>query len=382
MSLDIYRKQIDEIDSQLLDLFERRMELAKDIADYKKQNNLPVLDASRERAKLSDVTSKARPGMEEYDRNLFAVMMDLSKAYQGRLNNTKSGMTDFIKNAIADKANQTLPKHTLIACQGVEGAYSQLAADKLFGETSNIMYISNFEGVFAAVDSGMCKYGVLPLENSTAGSVNKIYDLMMKYNFYIVKSLRLKVDHNLLVKPGTNAEDIKEIFSHEQAISQCSEYLKKYPNAKITVCENTAVAAKMVASNDRNDVAAISSRNCAGLYGLKCVDFAIQDKENNHTRFICISKDLEIYPGSDRTSVMMAIPHKPGELYKILSRFYALGINLTKLESRPIPERDFEFMFYFDLETSVYSEAFFQIMNELSTSCEQFKYLGSYVEVV
>lgn len=244
------------------------------------------------------------------------------------------------------------------------------------------MYISNFEGVFAAVDSGMCRYGVLPLENSTAGSVNKIYDLMMKYNFYIVKSLRLKVDHNLLVKPGTEAEDVKEIFSHEQAISQCSEYLKKYPNAKITVCENTAVAAKLVASSERTDVAAISSRNCASLYGLKCIDSAIQDKENNHTRFICISKNLEIYPGSDRTSIMLAIQHKPGELYKILSRFYSLGINLTKLESRPIPERDFEFMFYFDLETSVYSEEFFRIINELGTSCEQFKYLGSYVEVV
>lgn len=382
MNLDTYRKQIDEIDSQLLELFEKRMELAKSIADYKKQNNLPVLDSSRERAKLADITGRAKQGMEEYDRNLFAVMMDLSKAYQRSINNTDGRMTDLIKTAIEDKANQTLPKHELIACQGVEGAYSQLAADKLFQETANIMYISNFEGVFAAVDSGMCRYGVLPLENSTAGSVNKIYDLMMKYNFYIVKSLRLKVDHNLLVKPGTEAEDVKEIFSHEQAISQCSEYLKKYPNAKITVCENTAVAARLVASGKRTDVAAISSRNCAALYGLKCIDSAIQDKENNHTRFICISKKLEIYPGSDRTSIMLAIQHKPGELYKILSRFYSLGINLTKLESRPIPERDFEFMFYFDLETSVYSEEFFRIMNELATSCEQFKYLGSYVEVV
>ena len=220
------------------------------------------------------------------------------------------------------------------------------------------------------------------MENSTAGSVNAVYDLMMHHNFRIVRSIRLKVDHNLLVKPGTRREDIREIYSHQQAISQCSAFLAQLPNAKVIPCENPAAAAKMGASSDRNDLAALSSRACMKLYGLECLQSSVQDQDNNYTRFVCISKNLEIYPGADRTSIMAVLPHEPGSLYKLLSRFYALGINLNKLESRPIPGRDFEFMFYFDLETSVYSPRFLQLMGELPSLCEEFSYLGSYSEVV
>lgn len=382
MEIKDYRDEIDTLDGELLKLFEKRMNVAKKIAEYKQANSMSVLDEGREREKLSDITKRASEGMSEYDRGLFSVIMDLSKSYQRKLLNVSSGLTEDIRKAVVSGNGTALPKHQTIACQGVEGAYSQIAADKMFQETADIMYLKNFDGVFAAVDSGLCRYGVLPLENSTAGSVNRIYDLMMKYNFYIVRSLRLKVEHNLLVNEGTAVEDIKEIFSHEQAVSQCAEFLKQFPDAKITVCENTAVAAKKVAESGRKDAAAISSRDCAELYGLSILKTDIQDKGNNYTRFICISKNLEIFPGSDRTSIMMAIKHKPGELYKILSGFYALGINLTKLESRPMPDRDFEFMFYFDLETSVYSEEFIQIISDLENMCEQFKYLGSYVEVI
>ena len=142
------------------------------------------------------------------------------------------------------------------------------------------------------------------------------------------------------------------------------------------------MAAEMVAKSERKDVAALCSRNCIDLYGLSCLQYAVQDKGNNYTRFICISKNLEIYPGADRTSIMLTTAHKPGALYKVLARFYALGINITKLESRPIPDRDFEFMFYFDLETSIYSQEFIQIVSELAASTEEFTYLGSYSEVV
>jgi chorismate mutase/prephenate dehydratase len=146
--------------------------------------------------------------------------------------------------------------------------------------------------------------------------------------------------------------------------------------------ENTALAARMVAETDRGDAAALSSRYCAELYGLEILAESVQDQGNNYTRFITISKELEIYPGADKTSIMMGVPHKPGSLYRILSRFYALGINLIKLESRPIPDRDFEFMFYFDLDTPVYSPQFAQLMNELNAVCEEFRYLGSYSEAV
>jgi chorismate mutase/prephenate dehydratase len=192
----------------------------------------------------------------------------------------------------------------------------------------------------------------------------------------------MKIDHNLVANPGVKLADIKEIYSHEQAINQCSDFLKNMPGVKVIPVENTAVAAEMVANSGRMDVAAISSHTCEEIYGLKSLADSVQDKGNNRTRFICISKKLEIYPGSDKTSIMMVLSHKPGALYRVLARMYVLGINVIKLESRPIPDRDFEFMFYFDLETSIYSEEFVQLMCELDDLCEEFKYLGSYTEVV
>ena len=197
-----------------------------------------------------------------------------------------------------------------------------------------------------------------------------------------MRTFRLKIDHNLLANPGTKLSDIKEIYSHEQALNQCSDFIHTLPDVTMIPVSNTAIAAEMVANSGRKDVACLSSRACAELYGLECLAPSVQDKGNNRTRFICISKNLEIYPGSDKTSVMMILNHKPGALYKVLARLYTLGINVTKLESRPIPEREFEFMFYFDLETSIYSEEFVQLMCELDELCEDFKYLGSYTEVV
>ena len=229
----------------------------------------------------------------------------------------------------------------------------------------------------------MCKYGILPIENSTAGSVKQVYDLMKEHNFKIVRSVRIKIDHNLLAKPGTKLCDIKEIFSHDQAIAQCSKFLASLPSdVKITRVENTAKAALMVAMSDRNDVASLSSRFCASQYGLDVISASIQDNGNNQSRFICISNELEIFPGADKTSLMLITPHKPGSLYKILSRFNSLGINLVKLESRPIPDRNFEFMFYFDLETSIYSDRLAQLLAELEQVCDDFTYLGTYSEVV
>ena len=205
---------------------------------------------------------------------------------------------------------------------------------------------------------------------------------MKQHNFSIVRTYRMKVDHNLLVNRGAKLNQIKEIYSHEQAINQCSAFLQSLPGVTVIPVANTAVAAKMVAESGRMDVAALSSRSCAELYGLVNLAGSVQAKGNNHTRFICISKNMEIYPGSDKTSIMMILPHRPGSLYRVLARLYTLGINVTKLESRPLSDREFEFMFYFDLETSIYSEEFVQLMCELDEFCEEFKYLGSYNEVV
>ena len=380
MNLDELRLEIDNIDDKLIELISQRMDVSAKIGEYKQKNNLPVHQPQREREKLNSVTDKTRDDLKEYMRILYSSVFDVSRAYQAKLSSKKTELYNIIENSVKNTP-QLFPQSATVACQGVEGAYSQIACERIF-KMPHIMYVNNFEGVFSAIDKGLCDYGVIPIENSTAGSVKQVYDLMISHNFNIVKSVRIKIDHNLLVKKGTKAEDIKEIFSHEQAINQCAEYLKKFPNAKITCCENTAVASRMVAESERCDVAALSSHSCADIYGLVCLENSVQDKGNNHTRFICISKKPEIYPGADRTSIMMILPHKPGSLYKALAKFNALGIDLIKLESRPIPDRDFEFMFYFDFQTSVYSDEFVELICSLDDICEDYKYLGSYTEVV
>lgn len=380
MDLKDLRNDIDAIDDQLVKLFAQRMEISAQIAGYKKEKSLPIFVPAREREKLADVAEKAGPDMANYTRVLYSMLFELSRSYQSKLTGEVSPLYREIMEAI-EHTPKLFPQTPMVACQGVEGAYSQIACEKIF-KNPFIMYFKNFEGVFSAIDKGLCQYGILPLENSTAGSVKKVYDLMIKHNFSIVRTFRLKIDHNLLAKPGTKLSDIKEVYSHEQAINQCSEFLQTLTGITVIPVANTAVAADLVSKSDRRDVAALSSRSCAELYNLEILASSIQDKGNNRTRFICISKKLEIYPGSDKTSIMMVLPHRPGSLYKFLARLYTLGINVTKLESRPIPDRDFEFMFYFDLETSIYSEEFVQLMCELENLCEDFKYLGSYCEVV
>lgn len=380
MELKDLRNQIDVIDDELVKLFVKRMEVSAQVADYKKANNMPIHVPSREREILQEVANKAGQGMESYSRVLYSMIFELSRSYQRKCNTSTTKLYQTITDAIENTPN-LFPQTALVACQGVEGAYSQIACEKIF-KSPLIMYFKNFDSVFQAIEQGLCQYGILPIENSTAGSVKKVYDLMIRHNFAVVRTFRMKIDHNLVANPGATLAGIKTIYSHQQAINQCADFLKTLPGAQIIAVENTAVAADMVAKSGQLDVAAISSHVCEEIYGLTSLADSIQDKGNNRTRFICISKNLEIYPGADKTSIMMVLNHKPGALYKVLARLYVLGINVLKLESRPIPDKDFEFMFYFDLETSIYSEEFVQLMCELDDLCEEFKYLGSYSEVV
>ena len=381
MELQELRSKIDEIDAQLTKLFEARMDVAAEIGAWKRENHMPVLDAARERDKLNAIAAESREDMQTYTQMLYSMIFELSRSHQSDLTRTQSSLRKEVEQAIEDTP-RLFPTAPIIACQGTEGAYSQIAGTRMF-KSPKIMYFKSFDSVFSAIESGFCQYGILPIENSSAGSVKKVYDLMLRHKFYVVRSCRLKIDHNLLAAPGVKKEDIREIFSHQQALDQCAGYLEQFgPDVKITRCENTAMAAEAVAKSGRRDIAAIASYDCASLYGLKCLESDIQDRGNNYTRFICISKKLEIYPGANRTTVMMTLPHRPGSLCRALSRFYSLGINITKLESRPLPERDFQFMFYFDLETSVYSGEFGRMIDDLDSISEEFRYLGSYSEVI
>lgn len=382
MELDIkeLREEINKTDEEIVALFKKRMDIASSVAKYKKERGLPVLDAARERELLEKISNLAGEELDGYARTLYRTMLDISRAHQYTKLRGSSLCYDEIQKAL-EITPPIFPTRARVACQGVEGAYSQIAAEKLF-ELPTISYYQSFDAVFSAIERGECSYGVLPIENSTAGSVKKVYELMLCHNFNIVRSVRLKIDHNLLVKQGKKLEDIKEIFSHEQAISQCSGFLRANPQIKVTVVANTAMASKMVAQSDRDDVAALSSRFCAELYGLENIMPSLQDTGNNFTRFICISKEPEVYPGADKLSLMLVTPNRPGALYHVLSCFNALGVNMTKLESCPIPERDFESMFYFDFTVSVYSDTLKRLLCELEARGEKFRLLGAYSEII
>lgn len=380
MNLDELRVKINDIDDKMVDLFVERMKVASEIAGAKAEKNLPVLDLKRENEVLRKVMDRAGEDFELYANTLYHTMFDVSRSYQAGLLIKETPLSEEILANIKEPRLE-FPKKAVVACQGTEGSYASRACSKLFG-MPNTMYFNNFENVFNAVERGLCQYGVLPIENSSAGSVSEVYDLMVRHKFYIVRSLKLHINHVLLAKQGVQLSQIKEIISHEQALSQCSEFLKSLPGVKITIFENTATAAKYVAECDRTDIAAISSTECAALYGLTVVKEDVQNNQNNYTRFICIAKDMEIYAGSGKISLMLSVAHKPGSLYAMIGKIACQGINLCKLESRPIPGKDFEFRFYFDLDASVFSKEVITLLKDMEIAADHFSFLGCYSEIV
>ncbi len=381
------RAEIDALNRELMEKFCRRMDVAADVADYKRENGLPVYDRTREREILADMADLAGEEYRYYAKIFFTVIMDLNKARQSALMaashaaNHAEDISRRMERAMAD-ASAVFPDGGLVACQGVEGAYSQIAADRLFS-LPRIRYFGTFGDVFEAVERGDCAFGILPIENSTYGTVNEVYDLMQRYRFSIVRSVKLRIDHRLLAKPGTRLEKIRAVYSHAQALGQCRRFLDAHPEIETHVCRNTAEAAAIVAKMDRDDVAAIASESCASLYRLaQIADSAvIMNAGRNDTRFICITKDLAIYPGATKISLMLTLPHEPGSLYATLAKFTAQGVNLTKLESRPIEGRDFDMRFYFDFDASPAEPRIRSLLDDLERSCETFAFLGGYSEI-
>ena len=374
------RQEIDSIDDELLKLFRRRLAIAADVAAAKKATGMAVCDPARERAILTRVTEGLSAEEENDARIFFSTLFTISKARQRTILNGESTLTDSIRSAMKD-APETFPTKAVVAVPGVEGSYAQQAACEFF-PIPTILYFKSFESVFEAVEKGLCPYGVLPIENSAAGSVSSVYDLMVRHRFRIVRALRLKVDHVLLANPGAKLEDIREVASHPHAIAQCQDFLSAHREINVIPGTNTAVAAKELTASGAKDRAVIASRACAELYGLKILAEDIADAAYNYTRFICISKSMEIYPDANKFSIMLRLPHRPGSLNSIISKFSAINVNLTKLESRPIPGMDFEFRFTFEFEAPPTSEPVLALLAELSQDpeIEHFTFLGAYAE--
>ena len=379
MDLTKLREEIDAVDGQLLQLFLERMRIGEQIAAEKRENALPVLNKEREREILARVQAEAGE-MEPYAYQLFTTLIELNKARQSQINAQPSRVRPIIEKSLAAE-EQVFPRTGLVACQGVEGANSQAACDKLIPR-GNIMYVKSFEAVFDAVESGLCKFGVLPIENSANGSVRMVYDLLQRKRFSIVRATTLHIRHELMAKPGTKLGDITEIYSHEQAIGQCSRYLATLNGkVKVTPVANTAIAAKMVAEGINPHAAAISSHACTELYGLVTLKEDIQDSDNNYTRFICIEKNPVIYAGANKISLILDCKNEPGALNSLLAKIAAYGVNTCKIESCPVSGRNFEFIFFFDLDASVREDGVLPMLEELERISESFTFLGNYAVV-
>lgn len=368
------RVEIDKIDSELIELFKKRMDCAKAVGLYKKENDIPVLNQNRENEILDSVEEKGGE-YGSHARLLFSNIMELSRALQHNIVGSGKQLRADILNA----SSKMQTENVKVGYQGIKGANGHEATLKLFPNGDAVNY-KTFADVFDAVDREEVTYGVLPVENSTAGSVSAVYDLILKHRFYIVKALDLPIDYCLAGLKQSEFSDIEKVWSHPQSLSQCANYIAKH-NFDSTPFENTAVAAREVAKEKRLNVAAICSYKAAEEYGLKILDNHLQDDKGNTTRFIVISKTLCIPENANKISLCFSLPHVTGSLYGLLCRFNSLGLNLTKIESRPRKGKDFEYLFYLDFSGSVHSDNVIDLISQLSEEMPEFSFLGNYCEL-
>ena len=378
MNLDEVRVEINDINDKMLKLFLERMDLSSKVAQAKAQTGKAIFDAKRERDILDKVTADAGPDMDIYARRFFENIFSLSRTFQSEQLCKETAFTKEIEKAV-EAAPNLPPQRGSVACCGIFGSNAQMACDKLL-PLSQILYVNSFQAVFDAVEQGLAQFGVLPIENSSNGSVKEVYDLLERKNCYVVRATKQWISHDLLAKKGTQFEDIHTVYSHPQALGQCSEFFAQYPHIKLEPYSNTAMAAQMVAESEDPGIAAVAAPQCAELYTLEAVKRSIQNNDNNYTRFICIAKNLSIYPGANKISIVTSASHTPGGLGSLLSKFGNMGINLSKIESRPLQGHNFEFLFYLDLEASLVDPRVRALLAELHESQDKFRLLGNYPE--
>lgn len=371
MDLKELRDQIDDIDEQILELFVKRMGVCRKVADYKRENNLPVMQGGREDEVIRRIRSLSPDGLEDGSEMLFTEIMDISKSIQNR--------ELFYKSAKIMQPKLFLPKMArYIACPGVEGSNTEIAAHKVF-PGKEIKYCRGFEEVFSAVENEEVDFGIIPIQNSTAGNVTETYDLMAKHNFYIAASTKVEINHCLAAKKGTSFMDITKVYSHPQALSQCSDFLKE--NSFVTrESLNTSLAAQKVAES-KEPYACICNAHCAEINGLEILNDNISNADRNVTRFICISKDFYATENANIITVALSAPHKKGSLFRLLSRFAINGFNLVRIENKPLAGTDFEVRFYFDFEGRFDDINVCALMDELKKELTYFKLLGNYSEI-
>ena len=369
--LSAVREEIDRIDKQLLPLFLERMNCSEKVAEIKQQAGIPVLNAKREQEILDRVREEAG-GYGGSAAALYSAIMAVSRARQPQM---LVGGGELRR--LEQTADRSMKQSDVRAvCQGVPGAYSHRAALRFF-EAPELVFRSTWKEVFETVKSGEADFGVLPVENSAAGSVSAVYDLILRYRFYIVGAVGIKVEHCLAACRG-NA-DIKTDISHPQGLSQCSDYIEQHGLSTVEY-SNTAAAAKFVAQERPDGTAAICSEEAAEEYGLIVLKKGIQNAANNKTRFVIISQKPVLPENADKISLCFSLPHITGSLYNVLERFAIHGLNLTKIESRPIPGSNFEYDFYLDFSGNIHTPDTLDLICALHDELPRFSFLGNYRE--
>ncbi len=369
LNLDEIRKQINEKDNQLEKLFLERMTLCKQVAQYKIDNNMPVFQSAREGQIIDRVRQQAEDEYKDSVQTLFTAMIDISKFHQYHL-------------MLADKCNMQVERLDLsgkysVAIPGTAGSYCHKAALKLFANCEEVFF-ADFEEVCSAVNEGKLPFGILPIENSTAGIVSQTYNLLKNYDVKIACTTKIKVEHCLAVRKGTRFEDIEKVFSHSQALHQCSNFISEN-NFKTKEMSNTSIAGDFVSESEK-PYAAICSAECAERLGLEILSREITDTQKNYTRFILISKTNYWSEYADIVSVALRLPHTPSALYRLLTKFSVAGLNLVKIESMPIASTDFDVLFYLDFNGSISDKRVTMLVKQLEMEMSEFKFLGNYFE--
>ncbi|MBS5114871.1 MAG: chorismate mutase [Erysipelotrichaceae bacterium] len=369
-SLEQCRNEIDEIDQQLIQLFEKRMNVAKDVVSYKIANGLQIFQPDREKAVIEkNVARINNPQLKKYGHKFIQEMMNLSKDYQA----------DFIPNHI--NLNPVFPlKHDqslYVGFQGVDGAFSKQALETYFLKEVKVKNYDQFEDVFIALKNEEIQYGIVPIENSSTGAINDIYDLIRDYGFYIVGEENILITQNLLGLENTDINKVKEVYSHPQGLAQSSAFLNETSWKRIPYL-NTAMSAKLVAQLKDPTKVAIASIKAAELYGLKVLKDNIQNDKNNHTRFIVIGKQLESMPDYDRISIVCTLKHEVGSLYKMLEIIKDYELNMVRIESRPLTQKPWEYYFYIDFDGNLKQEQVQRALEKMKQHAKTLRILGAF----
>lgn len=368
-NLEDYRREIDSIDRELIALFEKRMNVAIKVGEYKKERNLPIFNAKREEEVIEkNINLLSNREYSEITRDFFEKVMELSRSLQADLmERNKDNIKD---NIIEGKVK--------IGYQGVEGSFSEEALRKYFNSYDSIKNYEEFKDVFNALENNYIQYAILPIENSYTGAITEVYDLLVKYNFYIVGEECIKIDQNLMGISGTNIDEIEEIYSHPQGFEQSRGFLSRYDKIKLIPYHNTAISAKLVSDLKDKKKAAIGSKRAANIYGLSILKENINDKKDNHTKFIIIGKELKYNDSSNKISVVFSLEDKAGTLYKLLRHFAENHINMIKIESRPNKHESWKYLLYVDFEGNLNNDLVKNALELIEKNSGYFKIIGNY----